>query len=169
MPSPQANGALEYGLFALRVLLAVALYAFLAVLLRALLRERPAETPSHAPTAWLMPTGDSVPVNGHCYAIRSGAWIGRDPQCAICINDTSVGERHARMTWAEDAQTWYIEDGLSESGTFVNGQRVSRVPLADGDVIQVGGYRLVFLRDPRQTADAPPVISSSVLSTVRHP
>jgi hypothetical protein len=167
MLSPQTDGALE--LFGLRVLFALALYAFLAVLLGTLLRERPAETLPHPPTAWLMSAGDRTPNSGLCYAIRSGVWIGRDPHCAICINDTSVGERHACMTWAEDAQTWYIEDGLSESGTFVNGQRVSRVPLADGDVIQVGGYRLVFLRDPRQTADAPPVISSSVLSTVRHP
>jgi hypothetical protein len=167
MLSPQTDGALE--LFGLRVLFALALYAFLAVLLGTLLRERPAETLSHPPTAWLMPAGDCTPNSGLCYAIRSGVWIGRDPHCAICINDTSVGERHARMTWAEDAQTWYIEDDLSESGTFVNGQRISRAPLADGDVIQVGGYRLVFLRDPRQTADAPPVISSSVLSTVRHP
>ncbi len=126
MPSPQPNGALEYGLFALRVLLAVALYAFLAALLRALLRERPAEIPSHAPTAWLMPTGDSMPVNGHCYAIRSGAWIGRDPQCAICVNDESVGECHACITWDEEAQAWYIEDDLSESGRSSTGQRISR-------------------------------------------
>jgi hypothetical protein len=165
MPSPQPNGALEYGLFALRVLLAVALYAFLAALLRALLRERPAEIPSHAPTAWLMPTGDSMPVNGHCYAIRSGAWIGRDPQCAICFNDESVGECHACITWDEEAQVWYIEDDLSESGTFVNGQRISRAPLADGDVIQIGQYKLTFLLHPIQS----PSISPPVLSAVRRP
>ncbi len=156
MPSPQADGALAYVLFGLRVLLALALYAFLAALLWALLRERSSEKGIQASPAWLAEDRDNGPVRNHRYAIQPETWIGRDPNCAICVDDESVSSHHACILWEAKAQTWYLEDNLSESGTFVNGRRIARAALEDGDVIQVGRSRFVFIRHPNKQVDNAP-------------
>ena len=38
-----------------------------------------------------------------------------------------------------------IEDQGSLNGTFVNRRRIDSSPLADGDEVQIGKYRLTFL------------------------
>lgn len=68
--------------------------------------------------------------------------IGRTDQNQIQINDATVSRRHACIVLGEDG--YVIEDMGSENGTFVNGQRVTRQVLADGDRVQIGTVRLVF-------------------------
>ena len=50
----------------------------------------------------------------------------------------------------EDRQTFQdlrvrIEDQGSLNGTYVNRQRIETAPLGDGDEIQIGKFRFVFL------------------------
>ncbi len=136
-------------LFALRMLLVVALYAFLGALLWALLRECDSTSAPAAPTSRLtrLPGDEAESTSERCYAIRSAAWIGRDPNCLVHADDEFASARHAQVLWRAEDQAWWIEDNLSRNGTFVNGQPVMRSRLKDGDVIRVGRMQFKFESD----------------------
>jgi hypothetical protein len=137
-------------LFALRILIVVALYAFLGILLWALLREQASAGSADVPTSCLVALADddaSSRPNGRRYAIRSAAWIGRDPNCLVHADDEFASARHAQVLWRAEDQAWWIEDNLSRNGTFVNDQRVVRAMLRNGDVIRVGRARFRFEAD----------------------
>ena len=40
----------------------------------------------------------------------------------------------------------YLEDQGSLNGTFLNRRRIESAPLSDGDELQIGKYRLIFLQ-----------------------
>ena len=46
-----------------------------------------------------------------------------------------------------DSGTAIAEDLGSTNGTLVNGRRITRQPLADGDVIRIGHSVLVYRQD----------------------
>jgi len=62
--------------------------------------------------------------------------IGRSTECEIWLSDDGVSRRHASIT--ASSAGYVIEDTQSANGTFVAGQRVERVVLRDGDLIQFG-------------------------------
>jgi len=141
---------MDVAVFVLRVLIVIALYAFLGVLLWALLREQASAGAGQVPTSCLVPlSGDDAPnpSNARCYTIRSAAWIGRDPNCLVHADDEFASARHAQVLWRAEDQAWWIEDNLSRNGTFVNDQRVARAMLRKGDVIRVGRARFRFEAD----------------------
>jgi len=70
--------------------------------------------------------------------------IGRSPDCGIFLDDVTVSRRHAALVRRNDR--WLIEDESSLNGTFVNRKRVESAELSDGDELQIGKYRLTFLR-----------------------
>ena len=70
--------------------------------------------------------------------------IGRSPECDVFLDDVTVSRRHAVVT--EEGGRYAIEDQGSLNGTFVNRHRIDRVELEDGDEVQIGKYRLTFLR-----------------------
>lgn len=62
---------------------------------------------------------------------------GRDAECSLVIDGTTVSRRHARITLAHRAAT--IEDLDSTNGTYVNGTRISApTRLAPGDEFALG-------------------------------
>ena len=62
---------------------------------------------------------------------------GRDTECSLVIDGTTVSRRHARVTVARGAVT--IEDLDSMNGTHVNGTRISApTRLAPGDEFALG-------------------------------
>jgi DNA-binding winged helix-turn-helix (wHTH) protein len=62
---------------------------------------------------------------------------GRDAECSLVIDGTTVSRRHARITVARGAVT--IEDLDSTNGTHVNGARISTpTRLAPGDEFALG-------------------------------
>src|SRR5262249_33462305 len=78
--------------------------------------------------------------------------VGRNPvQCSLCIDDSRVSKRHARILVTADAAS--VEDLQSTNHTFVGGVRIRAPhPLSDGDVIRFGGPDVIFRR-----ADTPTV------------
>ena len=69
--------------------------------------------------------------------------IGRASSNQIAIRTDQASRRHARVFWGGDQ--WRIEDLGSRNGTFLNGQRLSDThSLGDGDVIEVGGFAILF-------------------------
>jgi hypothetical protein len=69
--------------------------------------------------------------------------IGRSPDCEIFLDDVTVSRKHAVLTQRDD--TFLIEDLGSLNGTFLNRHRIESAELNDGDELQIGKYRLMFL------------------------
>ena len=68
---------------------------------------------------------------------------GRHPDSDIFLDDVTVSRRHAEI--ARDAGGYVVRDAGSLNGTYLNRQRVEASPLADGDELQIGTFKLVFL------------------------
>ncbi len=69
--------------------------------------------------------------------------IGRTPECEIFLDDVTVSREHAVLV--ERDGTFFVEDQGSLNGTFVNRHRIDKVPLENGDELQIGKYRLIFV------------------------
>ncbi len=83
------------------------------------------------------------PATGTTYhLIEDLTYIGRSPDNHISIPDGSVGKRHASIRIRE--KTYEIEDLQSTNGVFVNGQRVLKAHLKDGDSIRLGSTEMQF-------------------------
>ena len=63
--------------------------------------------------------------------------IGRSRDNSIVLDDMLVSRRHLRIT--ADDEGLLLEDLGSRNGTYVNGRRVERAHLQEGDRIGVGG------------------------------
>jgi hypothetical protein len=71
--------------------------------------------------------------------------LGRGTEADIRLPDTGVSRKHADVQLAGGTVT--VEDLGSTNGTLVNGRRVGRQDLADGDVIRIGHSVLVYRQD----------------------
>ncbi|MGY1855683.1 FhaA domain-containing protein [Modestobacter sp. SYSU DS0290] len=71
--------------------------------------------------------------------------LGRGTDADVRLPDTGVSRKHADVQLAGNRVT--VEDLGSTNGTLVNGRRVSRQELADGDVIRIGHSVLVYRQD----------------------
>jgi hypothetical protein len=71
--------------------------------------------------------------------------LGRDPDCAIPIDDATVSRHHARIVIVGGDAA--LEDLGSKNGTWLRGARLAgSETLRDGDAIRVGPASLVFRR-----------------------
>lgn len=82
-------------------------------------------------------------VIGNYFLEKERFSIGRKPTCDIQINDQGVSKEHAVILTVGNDQI--LEDLGSTNGTQVNGQDVKRQILQNGDVIEVGRYRVKFV------------------------
>jgi hypothetical protein len=72
--------------------------------------------------------------------------IGRKPYNDIVIDHRAVSGQHATITlMLEDA---ILEDLGSTNGTFVNGAKVFRQKLTDGDTVNIATYWLKYVASP---------------------
>ena len=71
--------------------------------------------------------------------------IGRDEAVPIQLTDSLVSRKHAQVRWEDAEQSYHLIDMKSANGTLVNGRQIGAdLPLADGDLIEVGGSKLMF-------------------------
>ncbi|MGD0839546.1 MAG: FHA domain-containing protein [Candidatus Acidiferrales bacterium] len=97
--------------------------------------------------------------------------VGRAPDNDIPIDNLAVSNNHARIY--EEAGRLVVEDLTSLNGTFVNGLRVERAMLNDGDSIEIGKHNIVVDQehdaavplDSRRKVSAPKVDETMVLDT----
>ena len=69
--------------------------------------------------------------------------IGRDPSNAICIkNNDTVGRQHAQVLFRQGK--FWLHDLASTNGSFVNGKKVEKHDLIEGDEIRLGTKILIF-------------------------
>lgn len=78
--------------------------------------------------------------------------IGRKPTNAIQVDNLAVsGEHAAILTILNDS---FLEDLNSTNGTYVNGKRVKKHALKNGDVIGVGKHDIKYVNDMPTHDDA---------------
>jgi predicted component of type VI protein secretion system len=70
--------------------------------------------------------------------------IGRQLPRGVVLADPEVSRLHAWIDPAPDASGWVVTDAGSKTGTFINGSKIYRQPLVDGDEIRVGQTRFFF-------------------------
>ncbi len=69
------------------------------------------------------------------FDVEDAVLIGRSADCQVVIDDKSVSRQHARILRTKEG--FVIEDLASTNGTYVNGTRVSRRLLQEGDEIRI--------------------------------
>jgi len=79
------------------------------------------------------------------------AWKRVRRGVALAIADGEMSRQHARLSRTSGG--WELSDLGSKNGTIVNGAATSRLVLADGDVIEVGGTVLIFREDSDQAGE----------------
>ncbi|CNW48664.1 Conserved protein of uncharacterised function with Fha domain [Mycobacterium tuberculosis] len=76
---------------------------------------------------------------------------GRHPDSDIFLDDVTVSRRHAEFRLENNE--FNVVDVGSLNGTYVNREPVDSAVLANGDEVQIGKFRLVFLTGPKQGED----------------
>jgi hypothetical protein len=75
---------------------------------------------------------------------------GRHPDSVIFLDDVTVSRRHAEIVRRTDGYS--VRDVGSLNGTYLNRERIEdEVAIANGDELQIGRFKLVFL-----STSAPP-------------
>lgn len=76
-------------------------------------------------------TGTSLPLRGN------GILIGRNPECALVLDDDYASGRHCRLFPGSDG--WLVEDLSSTNGTFIGRDRLtSPQPVEVGTTLRIG-------------------------------
>jgi hypothetical protein len=70
------------------------------------------------------------------------AVLGRSRDCDLRVNDLNVSRRHAEIR--EQGDRWILVDLGSTNGTLLNGRKIDREQLSDGDAITLGSTEIVF-------------------------
>ncbi len=84
------------------------------------------------------------PKAGARYALDTDpVTLGRHPSNDIFLDDITVSHHHAEVFRAD--ATFRIRDLSSLNGTYVNSKIIEDTELAEGDEVQIGRYKMVFL------------------------
>jgi pSer/pThr/pTyr-binding forkhead associated (FHA) protein len=123
----------------LRILMAVALYAFLAWAIYTLWRDL--KFRAQTLTMLQVPALVLTPLNAEeIEAVsfqKQEIFLGRDPSCTYPIQNETVSSRHARLSYHQNQ--WWIEDLNSKNGTYLNDEKLATLAVViPGDEIRCG-------------------------------
>jgi len=68
--------------------------------------------------------------------------LGRSRDAGVRVSDVNVSRKHAEIR--QEGSTFWVVDLGSTNGTLVNGKRVDRQRLLDGDRLTLGSTEIVF-------------------------
>jgi pSer/pThr/pTyr-binding forkhead associated (FHA) protein len=92
----------------------------------------------------LLPSGLSVDL------VRPEILVGRHSSADVRLPLPDVSRRHCRFVFSNGG--WQIFDLDSLNGIFVNGTKVARADLHDGDSLSIGSFRFVLeIKSRKQT------------------
>jgi hypothetical protein len=126
-----------YVLLGVRILIAIALYAFLGTVLWMQWRQlqRPVPGAEEAPAAHLLVPRTAQQAED--FALRVTSDVGRAVGNTVRLQDETVSAQHARITF--HGGQWWVEDLASRNGTTVNGVKVDEpLVVTYGDEISFG-------------------------------
>jgi len=75
---------------------------------------------------------------------------GRHPESDIFLDDVTVSRRHAEFSRREEG--FVVRDVGSLNGTYLNRERIDEADLSNGDEVQIGKFRLVYLTSAAEVA-----------------
>jgi adenylate cyclase len=78
-------------------------------------------------------------VNGRPASLEFGparTTIGRGAKCDLVIDDGRVSTNHAAIEF--ESGRWFVADLGSKNGTILNGRKIEKSLLSNGDILQVG-------------------------------
>lgn len=110
------------------------------------------------PAEWLLVAADS----GKTVPILGRLTVGRQPDCGLPIPDECISRNHARIT-VEDG-VLVVEDLGSTNGTSVNGERVQKRAVKDGDEIGFDRYRFRVVHQVSARAKPGPTARPTVVA-----
>ena len=85
-------------------------------------------------TIWFLESLAGGPRRGFQIPIQAQVFrVGRDPRLDLTLHSGLVSKQHAEIFW-EGERLW-LRDLGSTNGSFVNGERVTRLALHEGDII----------------------------------
>ncbi|MCL4423754.1 MAG: FHA domain-containing protein [Actinobacteria bacterium] len=70
--------------------------------------------------------------------------VGRHPESDIFLDDITVSRRHAEFV--RQVRGHLVRDVGSLNGTYVNRERIEECDLHNGDEVQIGKFKLIYLR-----------------------
>ena len=123
---------------------------------------------AEAPVSWVegLPAGSALlvvkrgPNAGSRFLLdQPTTSAGRHPDSDIFLDDVTVSRRHAEFR--QDDDEFQVVDVGSLNGTYVNREPVDSAVLANGDEVQIGKFRLVFLTGPRGNSGGPQIGESA--------
>jgi pSer/pThr/pTyr-binding forkhead associated (FHA) protein len=96
---------------------------------------------------WILETTDPA-VEPLRFRISAGSvkTIGRTPGAEFIVDAALVSRLHCQLVATDEAL--HVKDLDSTNGTFVNGHRVERAELQDGDRLSVGRIELLVTSKP---------------------
>ncbi len=155
---PVAVGVLDpqrsWWSIALLVLVILLCVVFVVLLIRFIVlsaaerRRRREEEEARRPKEYDGPSrGRLIVREGPCanqtfHLVDDVTFLGRSPENHVAIPDGSVGKRHCSITIQD--KSFQIEDLQSVNGVFLNGQKVLKAFLKDGDSIRLGSSEMQF-------------------------
>jgi hypothetical protein len=83
---------------------------------------------------------------------RAVLHLGRSPSADIVLDHVTVSRRHAVLS--EENGRYVLLDDRSRNGVLVNGERVGRSVLRNGDVIHLGEVIMRYVEVPEDTPAA---------------
>jgi FHA domain len=90
--------------------------------------------------------------------------VGRRPYNDVVIDNLAVSGEHAAVVMQGDEVQ--IEDLNSTNGTYVNGKAIKQQSLKNGDVIDIGKYKVRYVSDAPSAAAARPASAPVPLQPV---
>ena len=85
------------------------------------------------------------PNKGEKYRVEGeGVLMGRHPEADIFLSDITVSREHARIV--KEDKGYFLYDNGSLNGTYLNRQEIERAVLNDEDEIQIGKFKIMFLK-----------------------
>ena len=108
-------------------------------------REQAGGEPENAPPPEPEKEVVTLTLGGRAHPITTrSVVIGRSRECDLRITDGNASRRHAEIV--QEGATYLVVDLGSTNGTEVNGRRITREKLKNGDRITIGATDLVFGR-----------------------
>ena len=90
--------------------------------------------------------------------------LGRRPYNDIVIENLAVSGEHAVIILADGKVS--IEDLRSTNGTYVNGRAIQKQPLLNGDLLDIGRYKIRFLDTVIAEPNTPAAAIKKVLAHI---
>lgn len=86
---------------------------------------------------------------GEYFIRKKRVTIGRHRENDLRIDDPLISRQHAQII--QQGRTIYFRDLNSTNGSYLNNKRIDIAPLEEGTAIQVGSYKLTFMRSNKNT------------------